>query len=109
MRSRGENVVYAIRNVVESELVHGEVPEISSGGGESCGFLAVFVSSVVSQPDIVASFYQGKGKTSLFFGDAHPNFAVHKKAMMKVDDRLLNGVWASIDEYTTLLFALSIG
>lgn len=109
MRGRGENVVYAIRNVVESELVHGEVPEISSGWGESCRFLAIFVSSVVSQPDIVAPFYQGKGEASLFFGNAHPYFTVHEKAVMEVDDRLLNGFRASINEYTILLFALSEG
>ena len=102
----GEDVVDAVRDVVEGELVHAEVPEGGLGGGVVGAFLAVLVAAVVAQPDVVALVYEQQGEAAFFLRQAHPHFAVHQQAVVEVDDFLLHRSRSGVDSH--ILFALPV-
>ena len=49
LRCSCENIVDAVWNIMESKLVHREVPELVGSGGKANGLLRVFVATIVSQ------------------------------------------------------------
>ena len=49
VRCSCENIVDAIWNVMEGELVHREVPELVGSGGKANRLLGVFIATIVSQ------------------------------------------------------------
>lgn len=68
---------------------------------------AVFVASVVSQPDIVALIDQQKRQTTLVLCNADPDLAVHHEAVVEVYNLLLHASWPAI--YALILFSFAPG
>jgi hypothetical protein len=66
------------------------------------GFLAVLVSPVVAQPDIVALVNQQERQATSLLRDADPDFAVHEQAVVEVDNAFLNAVWTHVDLHVFL-------
>jgi len=87
-----EDVGDGVRDVVEGELVHAEVPEAARGGRRVDALLGVLVSTVVAEPDVVAALDQLEWQASLLVGQADPDLAVHHETVVEVDDLLLDAL-----------------
>lgn len=92
-----EDIIYAVGDVMEGELVHGEVPELDGGRREMRGLFGVFVSAVITKPDIVALLHELEWQASLFLGHAYPDLTVHEQAVMEIHHSLFHAAFSSID------------
>ena len=47
-----ENILYGVRDIVPSEIVDAEVPELRGTGFVMKGFLGIFIAAIVPQPNV---------------------------------------------------------
>lgn len=109
-----EDVSDGVRDVMEGELVDGEVPEVECGWRVPRRFLRVLVATIVAQlnlsvysrekadgrsahPNVITLLDKNKGKTSLRIGQADPDLRVHEQAMVEVHDLLLDAPRSAVD------------
>nr|POF06900.1 hypothetical protein CFP56_31524 [Quercus suber] len=104
-----ENVINAVGDIVESELIHAEIPKLNVRGSMMQRLLAVLVAPVVPEPDVVALVDEREGQTSFLLGQTDPNLTVHEQAVMQIHHAFAHtalSVVVGVD--TPVLFAPSV-
>jgi hypothetical protein len=104
--SNRKDVLDAVRNVMESELINRKVPEFRGRRGDFRALFRVFVPPIVAQPDVISFLNELERETTLLLGQTHPYLAVHKQAMVKIDYFLPDAVIAGVDQQTLLAFPI---